>query len=172
MSSPENNKIEIVYDNETEKVLAITYTEEQNKYFLSNQEGHKVYTRDNSFYRPMTKQEYKETYLKILNSIPNDSTISDTILVELENLDFSTGHANSTFEIVKSYLEPHGIGALALNIGLNRYLYNQQKETIYHIDRSKLTVGRMLQSPEKDEIIKKLTTSKTMTKKLQHIINQ
>ena len=95
----------------------------------------------------------------------------DTIIADQGlNLDFSLGHANSTFEVVCSCSGLSKIGALALNIGTGRYLYNQDANTVFHIDHSKLINGTMMRSPEKDEIIRKISSSKTMTKKIKQVL--
>ena len=75
----------------------------------------------------------------------------------MEKLDFSIGHANSTFEIVKSCVTTKKVGTLVLNIGPARYLFNEDTNSIFHIDYTKHINGHMLKSPEKEEIIEEET---------------
>lgn len=153
-----------------EEVKAIEYAFDGKHYYFSNKEGHKVYSYDKRSHRPMTKREFKKACTNMLDNLESYGEQSTLILSEIENLDFSLGHANSTFEVVCSCSGLSKIGALALNIGTGRYLYNQDANTVFHIDHSKLINGTMMKSPEKDEIIKKITSSKTMTKKIKQVL--
>ena len=58
-----------------------------------------------------------------------------------------------------------------MNIGAARYFYHPNENKVFHVDHSKLINGHMLVSPESDEIISKITSSKTMTKKIQKALN-
>lgn len=162
----------IIYDrsNPTE-VQAISYSIDGKKYYFSNDEGHKVYNGTMSSPRPMTKKEFKDICSLMVLNASQYGELEETVLAEIEKLDFAEGHANSTFEVVQSCMGFSRIGALALNIGTARYLYNQDANTVFHIDHSKLINGTMMKSPEKDEIIAKITSSKTMTKKIQRVLN-
>lgn len=161
------NKPKILYDKENqENPSAIVYNYAGKKYIFSNEEGHKVSLSYGRALRPMSKKEFKDICTIMLNNSSQYGDEEALILSEIEKLDFGIGHANSTFEVIKSSMEISKISALALNIGTGRYLYNQKDNTVYHIDHSKLINGTMMKSPEKDEIIKKITDSKTMTKKI------
>ena len=155
-----------------DEVRAITYTVNGIKYQFSNEEGHKVYPLGSySSPRPMTKKEFKDICkIMVLNSSAYGE-IEETILSEIEKLDFSIGHANSTFEIVRSCVEQSKLGTLVMNIGAARYFYHPNENKVFHVDHSKLINGHMLVSPESDEIISKITSSKTMTKKIQKALN-
>lgn len=153
-----------------ERVKAIEYAFDRKHYYFSNEEGHKVYSYDKRSNRPMTKREFKHACTNMLDNLDAYGDQSALILAEIENLDFSVGHANSTFEVVCSCSGLSKIGALALNIGTGRYLYNQDANTVFHIDHSKLINGTMMRSPEKDEIIRKISSSKTMTKKIKQVL--
>ena len=161
------NRPKILYDKDNhENPSAIVYNYAGKKYIFSNEEGHKVSLPYGHTSRPMTKKEFKDICTIMLNNLAQYGNDEALILSEIEKLDFGIGHANSTFEVIKSSMEMSKISALALNIGTGRYLYNQNANTVYHIDHSKLINGIMMKSPEKDEIIKKITGSKTMTKKI------
>ena len=163
---------EIIYDRDNpEQIKALAYNKDGKRYYFSNEEGHKVYSEDRRSCRPMTKREFKDICTLMLEQAGSYGETEATILAQIENLDFGLGHANSTFEVVLSCMSLHRIGALALNIGTSRYLYNQEAETVFHIDHSKLINGTMLKSPEKDAIIQKITSSKTMTKKINQALN-
>ena len=165
------NKPTIIFEkNNEEEVKALEYEREGKHYYFSNEEGHKVYSYDRRSIRPMTKREFKSICTEMLDNLDTYGVESSLILAEIEKLDFSLGHANSTFEVVCSCSGLSKIGALALNIGTGRYLYNQDANTVFHIDHSKLINGTMMKSPEKDEIIKKITSSKTMTKKINQVL--
>ncbi len=163
----------IVYDFQNQdEIRAITYTVNGIKYQLSNEEGHKVYASGSySAPRPMTKKEFKDLCkIMILNSSLYGE-IEETILSEIEKLDFSIGHANSTFEIVRSCVDQTKLGTLVMNIGQARYFYHPNENNVFHVDHSKLISGHMLQSPERETIIDKITSSKTMTKKINKALN-
>lgn len=163
----------IVYSfNNSEEIRAITYTINGTKYQLSNEDGHKVYASGScSAPRPMTKKEFKDICkLMILNS-HTYGDIEEIVLSEIEKLDFSLGHANSTFEIVRSCVEQSKLGTLVMNIGPARYFYHPTEDKVFHVDHTKLINGHMLVAPEKDEIISKMTTSKTMIKKIEKALN-
>lgn len=165
---------QIVYSFQNQdEVRAITYTKNGIKYQLSNEEGHKVYTSGSySAPRPMTKKEYKDLYkTMILNSYLYGEK-EEIILSEMEKLDFATGHANATFEIVRSCVEQSKLGTLVMNIGQARYFYHPEDSRVFHVDHSKLITGHMLTSPEKDKIIEKITSSKTMTKKIDEALKR
>lgn len=164
----------VVYSfNDPEEVRAITYTAANGiKYQLSNEDGHKVYLSGSmSTPRPMTKKEFKDICETIISNSEYYGDVEETILAEMEKLDFSIGHANSTFEIVKSCVDFSKLGTLVLNLGSARYFYHPDENTVFHVDHSKLINGHMLLEPEKEEIITKITSSKTMTKKIQRALN-
>ena len=122
----------------------------------------------------MTKREYKEVHtLMILKTLERaDQKTQDQILPELLKLDFSLGHANSTFEINRPCIGGDRIGALIINKGLARYIYNADSNTVFHIDHSKKINGHFMQDgPEKDEIIDTITSSKTLQKKMRSFAN-
>lgn len=156
--------------NDPEEIKALEYSFDGKYYYFSNEEGHKVYSYDKRSCRPMTKREFKNICTQMLDNLENYGEQESLILSEIEKLDFSIGHANSTFEVVCSCSGLSKIGALALNLGTGRYLYNQDANTVFHIDHSKLINGTMMKSPEKDEIIRKITSSKTMTKKINQVL--
>ena len=164
---------QIIYkDDSNEEIQAITYTVNGIKYHLSNGDGHKVYRLGTiAAPRPMTKKEFKELCKTLILNFDKYDDIGDTILAIVDQLDFQMGHANSTFEIVKSCVDPRPVGTLVMNIGTARYLYNQDVNSVFHIDHTKFISGHMLQEPEKERIISKIKTSKTMTKKIQHALN-
>ena len=114
----------------------------------------------------MTKKEFKDICEIMVNNSHLYGDIEETVLSEIEKLDFSIGHANSTFEIVRSCVDQTKLGTLVMNIGNARYFYHPNENTVFHVDHSKLISGHMLLSPEKDTIISKITSSKTMTKKI------
>ena len=164
----------IVYSfSEPEEIRAITYTTPNGiKYQLSNEEGHKVYpSGSTSTPRPMTKKEFKEICKNILLNSEYYGDDEETILAEMEKLDFSIGHANSTFEMVRSCVDFSKLGTLVLNLGSARYFYHPEENTVFHVDHSKLINGHMLVDAEKEEIIEKITSSKTMTKKIKKTLN-
>ena len=164
----------VVYSfRDKDEITGITYTATNGiKYQLSNKEGHKVYpSGSTSTPRPMTKKEYKEICKTILLNSSHYGEDEAVILAEMEKLDFSIGHANSTFEIVKSCVDFSKLGTLVLNLGSARYFYHPDENTVFHVDHSKLINGHMLIEPEKDEIITKITSSKTMKKKIQKALN-
>ena len=98
-----------------EEVKAIEYAFDGKHYYFSNKEGHKVYSYDKRSHRPMTKREFKKACTNMLDNLDSYGEQSTLILSEIENLDFSLGHANSTFEVVCSCSGLSKIGALALN---------------------------------------------------------
>ena len=116
-------------------------------------------------------EEYKELCKTMILNCDKYGDIRDTVLATIEQLDFSKGHANSTFEIAKSYVEPNKVGTLVLNIGTARYLFNKDINSVFYIDHTKRISGHMLKSPEKEEIIGKIYSSKTMTKKIENALN-
>lgn len=155
-----------------DEVRAITYTVNGIKYQLSNEEGHKVYPSGSySSPRPMTKKEFKDLCKIMILHSESYGEIEETIISEIEKLDFSIGHANSTFEIVRSCVEQSKLGTLVMNIGQARYFYHPKENTVFHVDHSKLISGHMLTSPEKETIIDKINSSKTMTKKINKALN-
>lgn len=154
-------------DTELDKVIGLTYIIDGKKYVFSNELGHKVMSLNNSDKRPMTKTEFKEIRAKMASSIIKSDTIPEALVAELENLDFGLGHANGTFEVVTACLSKTKVGALVINLGHARYIYNQDANTVFHIDHSKRIIGNFMQEgPEKAKIIDKITSSKTMAKKL------
>ena len=155
-----------------DEIRGITYTVNGTKYQFSNEEGHKVYSSGScSTPRPMTKKEFKDICkIMILNS-SSYGEAEEVILSEIEKLDFAIGHANSTFEIVRSCVEQSKLGTLVMNIGPARYFYHPTENRVFHVDHSKLINGHMLTPPESDAIIAKITSSKTMTKKIQKVLN-
>lgn len=159
---------QVVHSFQTQdEIRAITYTVNGIKYQFSNEEGHKVYPSGSySSPRPMTKKEFKDICEIMVNNSHLYGDIEETVLSEIEKLDFSIGHANSTFEIVRSCVDQTKLGTLVMNIGNARYFYHPNENTVFHVDHSKLISGHMLLSPEKDTIISKITSSKTMTKKI------
>ena len=160
---------QVVYSFQNQdEIRAITYTVNGTKYQFSNEEGHKVYQPGSySSSRPMTKKEFKDICeIMILNSSAYGDA-EEIILSEIEKLNFSIGHANSTFEIVKSCVEQSKLGTLVMNIGPARYFYHPNEDRVFHVDHSKLINGHMLTPPESNKIIEKIKSSKTMTKKIQ-----
>ena len=155
-----------------EDIRGISYTINGIKYQFSNDEGHKVYSSGSySAPRPMTKKEFKDICkIMVLNS-SSYGEAEELILSEIEKLDFSIGHANSTFEIVRSCVEQSKLGTLVMNIGPARYFYHPNEDKVFHVDHSKLISGHMLVPPESDEIISKITSSKTMNRKIQKALN-
>ena len=165
------NALSLIFEKNTpEEVEAIEYKKDGLHYYFSNAKGHKVYSYDRCICRPMTKKEFKSICTEMLDNLDSYGEQEFIILAEIEKLDFSLGHANSTFEVIRSWSSTSKLGTLALNIGTGRFLYNIDANTVFHIDHSKFINGTMLKSPEKDEIIKKITTSKTMTKKINQIL--
>lgn len=159
--------------NKPDEIQAVYYDKDGKRYYFSNELGHKVYTA-NSDGRPMTKREYKEVHtLMILKTLERaDQKTQDQILPELLKLEFSLGHANSTFEINRPCIGGDRIGALIINKGLARYIYNADSNTVFHIDHSKHINGHFMQDgPEKDEIIDTITSSKTLQKKMRSFAN-
>lgn len=146
------------------KAQAIFFDNETKRYYFSNNLGHKVISGGTE--RPMTKKEYKDTCQKMTSYALE--TNNETLLDEIIKLDFKLGHANSTFEISKSYQCTSLTGTLIFNQGLARYIYNPDSDSVFHINHSKQINGTFLTNgPEKEAIVKTLTTSKTMQKKLQ-----
>lgn len=164
---------QIIYTDQTkEKVLAIIYNVNGKKYYLSNENGHKVYSLGvDSMPRPMTKKEFKQLCSTLILNSKYYNELEDQIITAVEQLDFSKGHANSTFEIAKSCLDLNPLGTLVMNIGNAKYFYNTYNDSVYHIDHSKLILGRTLKETEKEKIISKISTSKTMTKKINKVLH-
>ena len=156
-----------------EETEAITFNQNGKKYYFSNELGHKVIYEGGYAQRAMTKKEFKEIRAKMLSKTKTSETEEkDSILKQIVNLDFAEGHANKTFEIARSLRAQTGIGALIINIGNTRYIYNQEAGTVLHIDHSKRISGRMLQGDEKTQIIDKINSSKTMAKKIAKITHR
>lgn len=152
---------------------AITYNQNGRKYYFSNELGHKVIFDGGFEQRPMTKKEFKVMRAVMLSKAKTSSMEEkDSILEQITKLDFAEGHANKTFEVASSHRAQTGIGALVINIGNTRYIYNQEAGTVLHIDHSKRINGRMLQGEEKEQIIDKINSSKTMAKKLAKVTHQ
>ena len=145
---------------------AITYEHNGNKYYFSNELGHKVIFSNGFEQRTMTKREFKTMCAKMRSKIKEKSQENDTMLTAINSLNFAQGHANKAFEVAISPRSQSGIGALIINIGNTRYIFNQEANTVLHIDHSKRINGRLLQGEEKDTIIEKIASSKTMAKKL------
>lgn len=157
--------------NKPEEVQAIYYDKDGKRYYFSNELGHKVYTA-NSDGRPMTRREYKEIHSLMILKTLEKAEDKDQILQELLKLDFSLGHANSTFEINRPCIGGDRIGALIINKGLAKYIYNADSNTVFHIDHSKHINGHfMKEGPEKDDIIDTITSSKTLQKKIRTSAN-
>lgn len=154
-----------------EQVIGLSYHTNGKRYYFSNSDGHKVFSSGSQSCRPMTKKEFKDICLQMLENSNHYGEIEETVLSTIESLDFGLGHANSTFEVAISWCEPTKISALVMNIGTSRYLYNQDANTIFHVDHSKLVNGEMLRSPFKEQIIEKIQTSKTMAKKINQAFN-
>lgn len=151
-----------------EKVQAITFNEGGKKYYFSNELGHKVITSGEE--RPMTKKEYRQVLQSMTEKTLENADNPDQILDELIQLDFGIGHANSTFQINKPCIGENRTGALIINQGFARYIYNADSNTVFHIDHSKHINGSFMQEgSEKDKIIHTLTTSKTLQKKLESL---
>ena len=144
-----------------EQVTGISYISNGKKYIFSNELGHKVTATNGYDQRPMTKTEFKEIRAKMACSILKSPDLPEKLVEELEKLDFSIGHANGTFEVVTACMSASKVSALVINLGNARYIYNQDANTVFHIDHSKLINGE-----EKTRLIDKITTSKTMAKKL------
>ncbi len=157
--------------NEPDKIQAVYYDKDGKRYYFSNELGHRVYS-PNTDGRPMTKREYREIHTLMILKTLERAEEQDQILQELLKLDFGLGHANSTFEINKPCIGGDRIGALIINRGLARYIYNADSNTVFHIDHSKHINGYFMQDgPEKDEIIETLTSSKTLQKKMNTYAN-
>lgn len=152
---------------EPTKVKAITFTDNGKTYYFSNEFGHRVSSYKESVQRPMTKKEYKVILAKMIRNTTLYGIDSDIFLEEISKLDFAEGHANKTFEIITPCLSPSKIHSLVMNLGNARYIYNQGENTVLQIDHSKRINGIFLpDGPEKDRIISKISSSKTMTKKI------
>lgn len=150
-----------------DEIIAVTFEDNGQKYYFSNTQGHKVMTTRNSSQRPMTKDEFNQIRRKMIGNTIQCNPNPNKTLEELAKLDFSLGHANCTFQIITSPLERSNLGTLVINLGNARYLYNQEKNTVFHIDHSKLINGTFIQDgPEKEKIINIISNSKTMTKKI------
>ena len=157
--------------NEPDKIQAVYYDKDGKRYYFSNELGHKVYS-PNAGGRPMTRREYKEIHTLMILKTLEKAKGQDQILQELLKLDFGLGHANSTFEINKPCIGGDRIGALIINKGFARYIYNADSNTVFHIDHSKHINGCFMpEGPEKDKIIETLTSSKTLQKKMNTYAN-
>lgn len=144
------------------KSQAIFYDEGNKRYYFSNELGHKVIAHSTE--RPMEKQEYKNIYdkmVRVLLENPSDEPILD----EIVGLNFDRGHANSTFEVTRPCQCTTEAATQIFNRGTNRYIYNSDNNTVYYSD-GRLN-GSFLAGEEKESIIKVLTKSKTMQRKLQ-----
>ena len=149
------------------QVIGLAFIDDGKKYYFSNDQGHKVIQQIGLEERPMTKNEFKEIRAKMAASIISHPEFSEELVAELEKLNFKQGHANGTFEIVTPCMSTSKIGALVINLGNARYIYNQDANTVFHIDHSKRINGAFLQEgQEKEEIIHKISSSKTMAKKI------
>lgn len=150
------------------KVQAIIFNEGGKRYYFSNELGHKVITSAEE--RPMSKKEYKEALQRMTEKTMDNAEDPDQIMDELIKLDFGMGHANSTFQINRPCIGDNRIGALIINRGFARYIYNADSNTVFHIDHSRNINGSfMKEGSEKDEIIHTLTTSKTLRKKIESL---
>ena len=157
----------IISNNNPDEITGISFVDNGKAYYFSNQSGHKVMTLCGKDQRPMTKNEFKEIRAKMANCIISSDTLPERLVEEMEKLNFGLGHANGTFEVVTAHMSTSGISTLVINLGNARYMYNQATNTVFHIDHSKRIVGKFMQDgPEKTTIINKITSSKTMSKKL------
>lgn len=155
--------------NDPEKVQAIIFYEDGKKYYFSNELGHKVISSSEE--RPMSKKEYNNIMKKMTEKTLENAEKPDEILDQLIQLDFGTGHANSTFQINRPCVGSEKIGALIFNVGSARYIYNTDgyNATVFHIDHGKNINGHFMpDGPDKDRIITTLTNSKTLQKKIAH----
>lgn len=146
------------------KVQAIFFDQDHKRYYFSNDQGHKVI--EQNLVRPMTKKEYISGFQQMLTDTLAEPT-TEPILDELLKLDFGIGHANSTFEVTRPCLSVGTEVVQIFNKGTSRFIYNIANDTVYHINRSKNINGLFLpDGPEKEQVIKILTTSKTMQAKM------
>lgn len=146
------------------KVQAIFFDQGHKRFYFSNEQGHKVI--EQAQVRPMTKKEYVSGYRQMVADTLADPT-AEPVLDELLKLDFGIGHANSTFEITKPCLRVEKEVVQIFNRGTSRFIYNTANNTVYHINRSKNINGFFLpDGPEKQQVIKILTNSKTIQAKM------
>ena len=153
---------------ENDEAYAMAFHKDGKRYFFSNDEGHTVISDGGTKNRPMSKKEFENVVkLMIDASIKCDTKKRKKYLDEIAKLDFSLGHANATFEVYADLEKPSKINFLAINLGNLRYVYEQETGNVLkvHVDRTSPN-GYMLDGPEKNEIINKITSSKTMAKKI------
>lgn len=100
--------------------------------------------------------------IEVLAETPSEESVLDEII----SLDFGTGHANSTFEVLRSCQDTGQNASQIFNQGTARYIYNSDSDTVYYINRNKNICGVFLIGPKKDHIINVMAKSKTMQKKI------
>lgn len=148
-------------------VCAISFEDGDKKYYFSNKQGHTVIEANGAKQRQMRKKEFKSILGKMIECVFDSDCDNELLLEEIQKLNYAEGHANKTFEVVRPLTSLDGVHSLIINLGTARYIYNQEENTVLQIDHSKRINGTFLQEgPEKDEIIHKIASSKTMTKKL------
>ena len=142
-----------------------------NAFVFSNEEGHKVFYNGGHSARPMSKKEYKEVRAAMIIAASKcEPDKKSKYLDEIAKLDYTTGHNNATFEVITTIKEPSIIKSLAINLGNMRYVYSQVDGNVLKVNLDRTTrSGYMNDGTEKDKIINKITTSKTMAKKIAEI---
>jgi len=156
---------ELLTHYETNKIYAIAFNYDNKRYLFSNEDGHEVIYDGGRKIRQMKKREFTDIKNKMLQTATNTYNTNE-ILVEIENLDFSLGHANSSFSVITDYGTTPRIKFLVINMGIMRYVYNPDNNSVFALNRDKKTGDYMLECPEKSQIIDKINSSKTMAKKI------
>lgn len=163
---------QILRDINTNEIYAIAFHQDNKRYIFSNEYGHLVIYNGGHSKKPMTKREYEEIRNQMINNVIKlNKEKRDIYLDEIITLDFSIGHANAVFEVHNhDYSDQTTISSLIINIDNMRYVYSPENNTVLkvNIDRTSPS-GYITSKREKDEIIHKLTTSKTIRKKIDQI---
>ena len=165
-----SKKPQVINGENNETTLIFNYDGKQ--YRFSNEKGHQVIQDTGRQKRPMTRKEFNQICALMIQRTSTFYKSADDVIEEVSKLDYAKGHANTTFEVTASPLSSSSIDVLTINLGNARFIYNQSANTVLHIDHSKLINGRMLQGEEKEKIIQKIKTSKTMTKKINEVMQQ
>lgn len=152
-------------------VYAIAFHDNGIRYLFSNTKGHTRISNSGNNTRPMTKREFKIVKAKMLEKIHQNATETekDFFYNYISTLNFAKGHTEETMEVGTSLIDKSKINFLAVNFGHLRYVYTESEDTVMVVNRDKNYECHYIYDSDKDKIIEKIKSSKTITKKINEI---